>query len=140
MAYKVMNKTMVRVDGQITSTVIDIRQEEPYTIISREIGGDHTNTTDNKAIELVLEVMNNETTKPGSLKKEMKLIENAVSEANEVIEEESDKASVTSDALEELLVLIYEVIIPRLPDEEVQEESDEPVEEETTETDEEVVE
>lgn len=120
-----MNKSPKSHKGEVLSTVIDIRQDEPYTIISREIDGDHTNTTDSKAIELVLEVVNDETTKPGSLKKEMKLIENALDEATDSLEKESGKTNLVSDTLEELLVLIYDEVIPRLPEDK----TDKPAEE-----------
>ena len=51
MSYEVMNKIAKRVDGQIVETTIDIRQNDPYTLITRNVKGDHTNTDDKKAIE-----------------------------------------------------------------------------------------
>ena len=131
MAYEVMNKAPKAVNGQIVSTVIDIRQNEPYTIISREIDGDQTNTTDKKAIELVLEMVNEETTPKSEVENSVKQLEEKLSSALDVIEKQKETLSVLSDAMEDMIVFVYENIPQKgdAPEEEKAPE-EEPTEEE----------
>lgn len=105
-----MNKAPKAVNGQIISTVIDIRQNDPYTIISREIDGDQTNTMDKRAIELVLEVMNEETTPKSEVKNSVKQLEERLSDALEVIEKQKETSTVLADAMEDMINFVYENI------------------------------
>ena len=129
MAYEVMNKAPKAVNGQIVSTVIDIRQNEPYTIISREIDGDQTNTTDKKAIELVLELVNEETTPKSEVKNSVKQLEEKLSSALDVIEKQKETSAVLSDALEDMIAFVYE----NIPQKEGTPEEEDALEEEPTE-------
>ena len=72
MSYEIMNRIPHRADGQVVETTIDIRQHDPYTLITRKIEGDHTNTSDKKAIELVLQIVNEETTPMSEIKSDIK--------------------------------------------------------------------
>lgn len=110
MAYEVMNKAPKAVNGQILSTVIDVRQNDPYTIISREIDGDQTNTTDKRAIELVLEVVNEETTPKNEVKNSVKQLEEKLSDALKVIDKQKETSTVLADAMEDMIAFVYENI------------------------------
>lgn len=113
-----MNKAPKAVNGQILSTVIDIRQNDPYTIISREIDGDQTNTTDKKAIELVLEVVNEETTPKNELKGNIKELQEKVESAFETIKSQKESADTLYGTIDELISVIYEQVLPNMPEKE----------------------
>lgn len=121
MAYEVMNKSPKAVNGQVMSTVIDIKQNDPYTIISREIDGDQTNTTDKKAIELVLEMVNEETTPKSEVKNSVKQLEEKLSAALDVIESQKETSTVLVNAMEDMIAFVYDNIPPKegVPEDEV---------------------
>ena len=62
MSYEILNRAYKRSDGQVIETVVDLRQNDPYTLLTRKVDGDHTNTSDKKLIEIVLQMVNEETT------------------------------------------------------------------------------
>ena len=111
--YKLMNKTPKSYNGEIVSTVIDIKQDEPYTIVSREIDGDHSNASDKRSIELVLELLNEETTPRNEMKLNLKNVENKLSEAMDSIEAQQKTANVLAGTVEELIALFYEEVVPK---------------------------
>ena len=114
-----MNKTPNRVDGQVESTTIDIRQNKPYTIISREINGDHTNTSESKAIELVLQMVNEETTPKAVLIENIKELKEQVREQQEAVKQVLETNEVLSNAFEELTFVVFEDVLPQLQEKEV---------------------
>lgn len=116
--YKLMNKTPKSYNGEIVSTVIDIKQDEPYTIVSREIDGDHSNASDKRSIELVLELLNEETTPTNEMKSNLKNVESKLSEAMDSIEAQQKTANVLAGTVEELIALIYEEVISKEEQEE----------------------
>lgn len=137
MAYELMNKQTKASDGQIVSTKIDIKQNDPYTIISREIDGDHSATSDKKAIELVLEQLNEETTPKSELKGSIRELQNNFSSSLKSIEEQEYGVETLFGTVDELISVIYEDIIPKITK---QDDSPEPSEEESNSEQDEVVE
>lgn len=128
MTYKVIGKTPNRSNGQITSTTIDIRQDEPYTIISRTFNEDLTNAEDSRAIELVLELVNEETTPKSELKSNIKDLKEeldrtkkVVTEQKELIEQQVQSNQLLSNAFDGLTFLVLEKVIPELEKEEPEE-------------------
>ena len=119
MSYEVMNKIPKRVDGQIVETTIDIRQNEPYTLITRNVKGDHTNTDDKKAIELVLQMVNEETTPKSVLIENIKELKEQVKEQQEVVQQVLETNEVLSNAFEELSFVVLEEVLPQLEEKEV---------------------
>ena len=119
MSYEVMNKIPKRVDGQIVETTIDIRQNEPYTLITRNIKGDHTNTDDKKAIELVLQMVNEETTPKSVLIENIKELKDQVKEQQEVVQQVLETNEVLSNAFEELSFVVLEEVLPQLEEKEI---------------------
>ena len=119
MSYEVMNKTPKRVDGQIVETTIDIRQNDPYTLITRNVKGDHTNTDDKKAIELVLQMVNEETTPKSVLIENIKELKEQVKEQQEVVQQVLETNKVLSNAFEELSFVVLEEVLPQLEEKEI---------------------
>ena len=119
MSYEVMNKIPKRVDGQIVETTIDIRQNDPYTLITRNVKGDHTNTDDKKAIELVLQMVNEETTPKSVLIENIKELKEQVKEQQEVVQQVLETNEVLSNAFEELSFVVLEEVLPQLEEKEV---------------------
>ena len=119
MSYEVMNKIPKRVDGQIVETTIDIRQNEPYTLITRNVKGDHTNTDDKKAIELVLQMVNEETTPKAVMVESIKELKEQVKEQQEIIQQSVESNQVLSGAFEELSFMVIEQVLPQLEEKEV---------------------
>lgn len=119
MSYEVMNKIPKRVDGQIVETTIDIRQNDPYTLITRNVKGDHTNTDDKKAIELVLQMVNEETTPKAVMVESIKELKEQVKEQQEIIQQSVESNQVLSGAFEELSFMVIEQVLPQLEEKEV---------------------
>lgn len=119
MSYEVMNKTPKRVDGQIIETTIDIRQNDPYTLITRNVKGDHTNTDDKKAIELVLQMVNEETTPKAVMVENIKELKEQVKEQQETIQQALESNQTLSNAFEELSIVVLEEVLPQLTDKDV---------------------
>ena len=119
MSYEVMNKTPKRVDGQIVETTIDIRQNNPYTLITRNVEGDHTNTDDKKAIELVLQMVNEETTPKAVMVENIKELKEQVKEQQEIIRQALESNQLLSSAFEELTYVVLEEVLPQLEEKEV---------------------
>ena len=119
MSYEVMNTIPKRVDGQIVETTIDIRQNEPYTLITRNVKGDHTNTDDKKAIELVLQMVNEETTPKSVLIENIKELKEQVKEQQEIVQQVLETNEVLSNAFEELSFVVLEEVLPQLEEKEV---------------------
>src|SRR5699024_6955846 len=119
MSYEVMNKIPKRVDGQIVETTIDIRQNDPYTLITRNVKGDHTNTDDKKAIELVLQMVNEETTPKAVMVESIKELKEQVKEQQEIIRQVLESNQTLSNAHEELSIVGLEEVLPQLEEKEV---------------------
>lgn len=119
MSYEVMNRIPHRADGQIVETTIDIRQHDPYTLITRKIEGDHTNTSDKKAIELVLQVVNEETTPKAVMVENIKDLKEQVKEQQETIQLVLETNQMLSNAFEELTFVVLEEVLPQLEEKEV---------------------
>ena len=119
MSYEIMNKTPKRVDGQIVETTIDIRQNDPYTLITRNVKGDHTNTDDKKAIELVLQMVNEETTPKSVLIENIKELKEQVKEQQEIVQQVLETNEVLSNAFEELSFVVLEEVLPQLEEKEI---------------------
>ena len=119
MSYEVMNKIPKRVDGQIVETTIDIRQNDPYTLITRNIKGDHTNTDDKKAIELVLQMVNEETTPKAVMVENISELKEQVKEQQEVVQQVLKTNEVLSNAFEELSFVVLEEVLPQLEEKEI---------------------
>ena len=119
MSYEVMNKIPKRVDGQIVETTIDIRQNEPYTLITRNVKGDHTNTDDKKAIELVLQMVNEETTPKAVMVENINKLKGQVKEQQEIIQQVLESNQTLSNAFEELSIVVLEEVLPQLTDKDV---------------------
>ena len=116
MSYEVMNKIPKRVDGQIVETTIDIRQNDPYTLITRNVKGDHTNTDDKKAIELVLQMVNEETTPKAVMVESIKELKEQVKEQQGTIQQALETNQMLSNAFEELSIVVLEEVLPKLTD------------------------
>ena len=119
MSYEIMNRIPHRADGQIVETTIDIRQHDPYTLITRKIEGDHTNTSDKKAIELVLQVVNEETTPKAVMISNIKELKAQVSEQQETIQQVLETNQMLSNAFEELTFVVLEQVLPQLEEKEI---------------------
>ena len=119
MSHEVMNKTPKRVDGQIVETTIDIRQNDPYTLITRNVDGDHTNTDDKKAIELVLQMVNEETTPKAVMVENISELKEQVKEQQEIVQQVLETNEVLSNAFEELSFVVLEEVLPQLEEKEV---------------------
>ena len=119
MSYEVMNKTPKRVDGQIVETTIDIRQNDPYTLITRNVKGDHTNTDDKKAIELVLQMVNEETTPKAVMVENINELKEQVKEQQGIIQQALESNQTLSNAFEELSIVVLEEVLPQLTDKDV---------------------
>lgn len=119
MSYEVMNKIPKRVDGQIVETTIDIRQNDPYTLITRNVEGDHTNTDDKKAIELVLQMVNEETTPKAVMVENIKELKEQVKEQQETIQQALESNQLLSSAFEELSIIVLNEVLPQLEEKEV---------------------
>lgn len=111
-----MNKTPHRIDGQIVETTIDVRQHDPYTLLTRKIEGDHTNTSDKKVIELVLQLINEETTPKAQLVSNIKELKAQVAEQQNTIQQVLDTNQMLSNAFEELTFVVLEEVLPQLED------------------------
>ena len=114
-----MNRIPHRADGQIVETTIDIRQHDPYTLITRKIEGDHTNTSDKKAIELVLQVVNEETTPKAVMVENIKELKEQVKEQQETIQQALESNQLLSSAFEELSIIVLNEVLPQLEEKEV---------------------
>lgn len=121
MVYKVLNKAPKVVEGQVVSTIIDLKQDDPYTVLSRELDGDHTQSTDKKLIESVLEVVNEETTPKSELKSNIKELKEGlvqtkeiVGEQRKIIEQQLETNRVLSNAFEELSIVVLDEVLPKL--------------------------
>lgn len=114
-----MNRIPHRADGQIVETTIDIRQHDPYTLITRKIEGDHTNTSDKKAIELVLQIVNEETTPKAVMISNIKELKAQVTEQQETIQHVLETNQMLSNAFEELIFVVLEEVLPQLEEKEI---------------------
>lgn len=114
-----MNKTPVRVNGQVVETTIDLRQNEPYTLLTRKLQGDHSSTSDERVIELVLQVVNDETTPKTELVRTVKELRERVEQQREIIQQSVESNQVLSGAFEELSFMVIEQVLPQLEEKEV---------------------
>src|SRR5699024_4242649 len=140
MSYEILNRAYKRSDGQVIETVVDLRQNDPYTLLTRKVDGDHTNTSDKKLIEIVLQMVNEETTPKSvlienikELKEEIVQTKEIVGEQRKIIEQQLETNRVLSNAFEELSIVVLDEVLPKLEKDVVDMtpiESDEPVEDE----------
>lgn len=112
MTYKLMSKPHPKLkEGQVTATIVDIKQEEPYTIISRTLEGDHTNASDDKLVELVLEKVHKELTPKENLVQEVNDLKEKVAQQSETIKQALESNQLLSDAFEELSIVVLDELV-----------------------------
>ena len=119
MSYEILNRAYKRSDGQVTETVVDLRQNDPYTLLTRKVDGDHTNTSDKRLIEIVLQMVNEETTPKAVLIGNIKELKEQVKEQQEVVQQVLKTNEVLSNAFEELSFLVLEEVLPQLEEKEI---------------------
>ena len=119
MSYEILNRAYKRSDGQVIETVVDLRQNDPYTLLTRKVDGDHTNTSDKKLIEIVLQMVNEETTPKSVLIENIKELKEQVKEQQEVVQQVLETNEVLSNAFEELSFVVLEEVLPQLEEKEI---------------------
>ena len=119
MSYEILNRAYKRADGQVIETTVDLRQNDPYTLLTRKVDGDHTNTSDKKLIEIVLQVVNEETTPKAVLIESIKELKEQVKEQQEVVKQVLETNEVLSNAFEELSFVVLEEVLPQLEEKEI---------------------
>ena len=119
MSYEILNRAYKRSDGQVIETTVDLRQNDPYTLLTRKVDGDHTNTSDKKLIEIVLQIVNEETTPKSVLIENIKKLKEQVKEQQEVVQQVLETNEVLSNAFEELSFVVLEEVLPQLEEKEV---------------------
>lgn len=119
MSYEVLSKRPERADGEIIATSVDLRQNEPYTMVTRKLQGDHTNTSDEKIIEIVKQMLNDETTPKTELVRTVKELREQVEQQQEIIQQSVESNQVLSGAFEELSFMVIEQVLPQLEEKEV---------------------
>ena len=119
MSYEILNRAYKRSDGQVIETTVDLRQNDPYTLLTRKVDGDHTNTSDKKLIEIVLQVVNEETTPKAVMVENISELKEQVKEQQEVVQQVLKTNEVLSNAFEELSFVVLEEVLPQLEEKEV---------------------
>ena len=119
MSYEILNRAYKRSDGQVIETVVDLRQNDPYTLLTRKVDGDHTNTGDKRLIEIVLQMVNEETTPKSVLIENIKELKEQVIEQQETVKQVLETNEVLSNAFEELSFVVLEEVLPQLKEKEV---------------------
>ena len=119
MSYEILNRAYKRSDGQVIETVVDLRQNDPYTLLTRKVDGDHTNTSDKKLIEIVLQMVNEETTPKSVLIENIKELKGQVKEQQEIVQQVLETNEVLSNAFEELSFVVLEEVLPQLEEKEI---------------------
>ena len=119
MSYEILNRAYKRSDGQVIETVVDLRQNDPYTLLTRKVDGDHTNTSDKKLIEIVLQMVNEETTPKSVLIENIKELKEQVKEQQEIVQQVLETNEVLSNAFEELSFVVLEEVLPQLEEKEI---------------------
>ena len=119
MSYEILNRAYKRSDGQVIETVVDLRQNDPYTLLTRKVDGDHTNTSDKKLIEIVLQMVNEETTPKSVLIENIKELKEQVIEQQETVKQVLETNEVLSNAFEELSFVVLEEVLPQLEEKEI---------------------
>ena len=119
MSYEILNRAYKRSDGQVIETVVDLRQNDPYTLLTRKVDGDHTNTGDKRLIEIVLQMVNEETTPKSVLIENIKELKEQVKEQQEIVQQVLETNEVLSNAFEELSFVVLEEVLPQLKEKEV---------------------
>src|SRR5699024_6446776 len=119
MSYEILNRAYKRADGQVIETTVDLRQNDPYTLLTRKVDGDHTNTSDKKLIEIVLQMVNEETTPKDVMDERIKELKEQVKEQQEIIQQSVESNKVLSGAFEELSFMVIEQVLPQLEEKEV---------------------
>ena len=119
MSYEILNRAYKRSDGQVIETVVDLRQNDPYTLLTRKVDGDHTNTSDKRLIEIVLQMVNEETTPKAVLIGNIKELKEQVKEQQETIRQVLESNQTLSNAFEELSIVVLEEVLPQLEEKEI---------------------
>ena len=119
MSYEILNRAYKRADGQVIETTVDLRQNDPYTLLTRKVDGDHTNTSDKKLIEIVLQMVNEETTPKSVLIENIKELKEQVKEQQEIVQQVLETNEVLSNAFEELSFVVLEEVLPQLEEKEI---------------------
>ena len=119
MSYEILNRAYKRSDGQVIETVVDLRQNDPYTLLTRKVDGDHTNTSDKKLIEIVLQMVNEETTPKAVMVENIKGLKAQVTEQQETIQQVLETNQMLSNAFEELTFVVLEQVLPQLEEKEI---------------------
>jgi len=119
MSYEILNRAYKRADGQVIETTVDLRQNDPYTLLTRKVDGDHTNTSDKKLIEIVLQMVNEETTPKAVLIENVKELKEQVRKQQETVQQVLETNEVLSNAFEELSFVVLEEVLPQLEEKEV---------------------
>ena len=118
MSYEILNRAYKRSDGQVIETVVDLRQNDPYTLLTRKVDGDHTNTSDKKLIEIVLQMVNEETTPKAVMVESIKELKEQVKEQQGIIQQALESNQLLSSAFEELSIVVLEKVLPQLEEKE----------------------
>src|SRR5699024_3692680 len=119
MSYEILNRAYKRSDGQVIETVVDLRQNDPYTLLTRKVDGDHTNTSDKRLIEIVLQMVNEETTPKSVLIENIKELKEQVKEQQGIIQQALESNQLLSSAFEELSIVVLEKVLPQLEEKEI---------------------
>ena len=119
MSYEILNRAYKRSDGQVIETVVDLRQNDPYTLLTRKVDGDHTNTSDKRLIEIVLQMVNEETTPKSVMVENISELKEQVKEQQEIVQQVLETNEVLSNAFEELSFVVLEEVLPQLKEKEV---------------------
>ena len=119
MSYEILNRAYKRSDGQVIETVVDLRQNDPYTLLTRKVDGDHTNTSDKKLIEIVLQMVNEETTPKAVMVESIKELKEQVKEQQGIIQQALESNQLLSSAFEELSIVVLEKVLPQLEEKEI---------------------
>ena len=119
MSYEILNRAYKRSDGQVIETVVDLRQNDPYTLLTRKVDGDHTNTSDKKLIEIVLQMVNEETTPKAVMVESIKELKEQVKKQQGIIQQALESNQLLSSAFEELSIVVLEKVLPQLEEKEI---------------------
>ena len=119
MSYEILNRAYKRADGQVIETTVDLRQNDPYTLLTRKVDGDHTNTSDKKLIEIVLQMVNEETTPKAVMVESIKELKEQVKEQQGIIQQALESNQLLSSAFEELSIVVLEKVLPQLEEKEI---------------------
>lgn len=119
MSYEILNRAYKRADGQVIETTVDLRQNDPYTLLTRKVDGDHTNTSDKKLIEIVLQMVNEETTPKAVMVESIKELKEQVKGQQGIIQQALESNQLLSSAFEELSIVVLEKVLPQLEEKEI---------------------